>query len=118
VGDDEDFDDPDENPDPGHEDELIVESEDSGEEFAPEDDSEQDDEDIEMEEDEPDTVLESKKKRKGKVTSEKKGVIARERIHKLRDGLSTSKIPGAVTKQNLSKSAAQWVYPLVMGVKI
>ncbi|RXW18632.1 hypothetical protein EST38_g7222 [Candolleomyces aberdarensis] len=73
---------------------LIVESEDSGEEFVPEED--ESDDNIELEEEEPDTVLETKRKKKANMDGEKKGVTARALIRELRDDLSTEPdVPGA-----------------------
>ncbi|RXW11913.1 hypothetical protein EST38_g13943 [Candolleomyces aberdarensis] len=96
--------------DPGHESNndsgQILESDDSGEEFIPGENEDESDEDIEMEGKEPDTVIERKKKRKGKTAGKKKGVTARGRIRELRDGMSTLPgIPGA--KQIPSKAKSQ-----------
>ncbi|RXW14736.1 hypothetical protein EST38_g11116 [Candolleomyces aberdarensis] len=100
--------------DPGHESNndsgQILESDDSGEEFIPGENEDESDEDIEMEGEEPDTVIERKKKRKGKTAGEKKGVTARGHIRELRDGMSTcpaSPVPNRFqVKRGLSKRAS------------
>jgi hypothetical protein len=81
---------------------LIIESEDSGEEFVPDGPEDESDDDIEMEEEEPDTVIEKKRKKQANVNGEKKGVTARNHIRGLRDDLpSEPDIP--CTKTNVGK---------------